>query len=290
MKATPEPDIFIEIKGRLMIEGKTAMPGGVVSFFDVTAGLPPNHGNVRRIPDLVTQVGEDGSFTAKMLPGKFYLGSLNRKPEQGPGPPRPGEKLYFAVDDTGAIRMLEVLPGEKKDFGNISISPSIAFKDLADYFTVEGQVKDEAGKPVAGAMLMIKIDLESPRPDLISANTDREGRYRIKLPIGKSYHFIARNTINPGRPFVGSYVGTYNGPLNLKTAQESEEAPLPVPVTAKAGEIVTGIDIMVIAVPDPEKIKKQKQEDVAKQQESPEIKDQKKDPASEQKSNEKLSP
>lgn len=270
-----QPDPFIEIKGRLMIDSKSHMPGGVVSLFDVTAGPPPNYGNVRRIPDLVAQVGADGSFSAKVLVGKYYLGTLNRKPEQGPGPPRPGEKLYFAMNKDGIMRIIEVLADGKKDFGDILVAPSADFQELPDFFSVEGVVKDETGKPVSDAMIMIKIDLNSPRPDMISANTGKDGRYRIKLPAGKTYHFIARNTISPGRPMIGSYVGTYNGPKGLAPSEQSDQESFPLPVTGKAGEVISGIDITVSVVPDPEAIKKQNQEEAAKEQQKIEVKEKK---------------
>ncbi|OGR03428.1 MAG: hypothetical protein A2511_02670 [Deltaproteobacteria bacterium RIFOXYD12_FULL_50_9] len=258
-------DSFSEIKGRLMIEGKAPMLEGVVAFFNVLTAPPPNYGHLRRIPDMVSIIEKDGNFSARLPAGNYYLGALNRKPDLGPGPPRPGESLYLAMNESGAIKVVDVLAGQNKDFGNIAIYISSSFKEFEDSFTVEGVVRSEDGKPVSDAMIMVKIDLNSPRPDLISANIGNDGHYRIKLPVGKTYHFIARKSIGPGRPNAGSYVGTYNGPVP-NGGDDAGKGALPAPVSGKPGEIISGIDITVFEVPDPENIKKQKQGEGQKQQ------------------------
>lgn len=262
---TVQQDELSEIKGRLLVEGKTPMSDGIVAFFNVMTGPPPNYGQIRHLPDRVSLVNKDGVFSVRLLAGSYYLGYLSRKPEQGPGPPRPGENTYFAVDESGAIKVIQVMAGQNKDFGNIPITLYNVFKEFDLSFTVEGVVRSEDGRPVSDAILMIKIDLNSPRPDLISTDIDKDGRYRIKLPVGKSYHFIVRNSIGPGRPNAGSYVGTYNGFVPTG-GDKSGKGALPVPVTGKPGEIISGIDITVFTVPDPAAIKKQKQGEGQKQQ------------------------
>ena len=95
------------LTGEIVIEGKP-LPGAIVSFFNTASGPPPILGTVRRVPDMVTRTNQDGKFSVKLLPGSYFMGALVRQKGGGIGPPRPGEKFYFAHDKEGNLRSFDI--------------------------------------------------------------------------------------------------------------------------------------------------------------------------------------
>ncbi|MBU1710422.1 MAG: carboxypeptidase-like regulatory domain-containing protein [Proteobacteria bacterium] len=259
-----QPSTLVEVSGRLMIDGVRPLPGGMVSFFDINSGPPPNYGNVRRIPDLVDMVNPEGEFNLQIISGKYYLGSMERDLRMGPGPPGPGDKFYFAVSEDNKMKVVEIIGGQMNNLGEIRVSPPEKFEEFKSSFTIEGTVSDEQGKPFVGALVMIKANPDSNRPDLISIPTDEQGKYSIKLPAGLSYYLVAKERITPGRPQTGLSVGTYGGPPDDAGAFSGQPAGgvIPVPVTGKDKETLQNIDITMFKVPEPGTRRNQFLEDV----------------------------
>ncbi len=101
------------------------------------------------------------------------------------------------------------------------------------------------------------------RPLFISAPSDAEGRYHIKLPPDTTYYILARQSIQGGRPLPGAYVGTFGKTAPSQgTGQESIGAPAGVvgrggegqalPVRGKKGQVIDNVNIIMFKVPDPE--------------------------------------
>jgi len=260
--------------GQVVDEDGSPLPGGVVSFFNAKNGVAPLIADVHRIPDRVGRMDPDGRFNVKLRPGSYYMGALViTHPGRGPGPPRPGEKFYYARNDKGNLREIAIGTGEEKDFGQIVMALPDTFPAAKNLVTIQGRLLKDDGTPFVGGVVLVKTDMAKQRPDFISQRTDENGRYEIKLPAGMSYFFIGRER-SVGRPAPGSYVGTYgsNKPIslggalpigNLRQGQPASGMPtvegldlgpgkdLPKKVMGKPGQTLTGIDIKMFMTPVP---------------------------------------
>jgi hypothetical protein len=226
----------------------------------------------------------DGRFNLKLNPGSYYMGALIiTNPGRGPGPPRAGEKFYYARDDKGDLREIAIGTGEEKDFGQVVVAPPDTFPAAKNLVTVQGRLlMDKEGIPFAGGVVLVKTNMNKQRPDFVSPRTDEAGRYEIKLPADTPYFLLGRER-SVGRPAPGTYVGTYgsNTPISLggilpvgtmRPAQPATPMPpqvegmnlgpgkdLPKTVMGKPGQTLTGVDIKMFRTPVPEELRKKLQ-------------------------------
>jgi hypothetical protein len=239
------------ISGRIMIEGKEPMPGGQAGFFNAGSGFPPKSGNIHRIPDRVATVDQQGRFTVKLLAGRYYLGVIVRNDTGKTGPPGPEEKSFSAVDEGGGRRIFEVTGGGAvRDFGSISVSPLESDWQSAETFTVRGRVINKEGQPFAGAWILIRRHPEAKRPDYIAKPSGKDGQFELQLPAGGPYYLLGKEEPGTGRPQTGRHVGAYTGAEPV--VDQNKPEPKPVPLSGRPGEILTGITILMIEVPDSE--------------------------------------
>ncbi|GAB4343574.1 MAG: hypothetical protein Kow0089_19450 [Desulfobulbaceae bacterium] len=263
------------LSGQVVTEDGKPVPGGVVSFFNTNKGIPPLFANMHRIPDIVGRMGTDGRFTASLLPGTYYMGALIiTDPGRGPGPPREGETFYFARDEKGNLREFSIATKEVKDVGRVIGALPDTFPLAKNLVTIEGRLLTGDGKkPFAGGVVLVKTDMNKPRPDFVSERTGEDGRFTLKLPADTPYYLLGRERA-VGRPVPGTYVGTYgsSSPISeggalpigaARPAQPAGGAPqiegveigpsegLPLTVMGKAGETITGIDILMFKMPVP---------------------------------------
>ena len=248
--------------------------GGVVSFFSTDKGIPPMVANMHRIPDMVGHMGPDGKFSIKLMPGSYYLGAMIiTDPGRGPGPPREGEKFYFARDDRGELRQFTLALKETKDAGTIITALPETFPQVKNLVTIEGKLIGENGQPFAGGVVLVKTDMNTARPDFVSERTGKDGKFKLRLPADTKYYLLGRERAS-GRPVPGTYIGTYGStsaiseggslPIgNVRPAQPASGMPavegkalgpgadLPATVTGKPGETVAGIDILMFKMPVP---------------------------------------
>jgi len=237
--------------------------GGVVSFFYKRQGPPPDQGTSRRVPDRIARLNPDGSFSVRLVAGVYYMGAMQWYKGRKPGPPRQGEKFIFIRDAGGTLKTFEVIPGEDIDIGDVTGSAPTDFVEVSDSFIIRGMVTDENDTPFAGAVVLLKYNMNSPRPVYVSELTGENGKYEFSVPAG-TYYLIARQQLSMiGRPKPGSYLGTYG---------EKEEKPLGggqvmgastgKAVTGKQGDIHENINIMMFKLPEPEARRLKIQEDV----------------------------
>lgn len=262
------------LSGQVVTDDSQPVPGGVVSFFNTAKGIPPLIANMHRIPDIVGRMGTDGRFSVKLLPGSYYMGALViTDPGRGPGPPREGEKFYFARDEKGELRTFSLGTKEVKDVGQIVGALPDTFPVVRNLVTIEGQLLKDDGTPFAGGVVLVKLDMKSQRPDFVSQRTGEDGKYRIQLPSDTTYYLLGRERA-VGRPVPGSYMGTYGSksainaggalPIgDVRPAQPSSGMPaLPgfsemkenealKPLIGKGGELLKGIDIIMFKMPVP---------------------------------------
>jgi hypothetical protein len=262
------------LSGQVTTEDGKPVPGGVVSFFNTKKGIPPMVANMHRIPDMVGRMSPDGTFSAKLLPGTYYMGALViTDPGRGPGPPREGEKFYFARDAKGNLREFSLGVKEVKDAGKIIGALPDTFPVVENLVTIQGRLIKDDGSPFAGGVVLVKTDMNNARPDFVSGRTGEDGAFELKLPADTEYYLLGRER-SVGRPVPGSYVGTYGSkspisqggalPIgNVRPAQPASGMPtvegvdlgpgddLPDIVTGKPGEVLKNIDIVMFRMPVP---------------------------------------
>lgn len=262
------------LSGQMVSDSNEPLQGGVVSFFNTEKGIPPLIANMHRIPDMVGRMGPDGKFSAKLLPGSYYIGALIiTDPGRGPGPPREGEKFYFARDDKGNLREFILAIKEVKDVGQVVGALPNTFPAAKNLVTIEGRLLKDGSKPFEGGVVLVKTDMNNQRPDFVSKRTGETGRFKLQLPADTPYYLLGRER-SVGRPVPGSYVGTYGSnfaisaggalPIgNVRPAQpasgmpdlpgfsQMEENEQPKTLSGKTGETLTGIDIMMFRMPVP---------------------------------------
>lgn len=262
------------LSGQVVSEDGKPVAGGVVSFFNTEKGIPPLIAKMHRIPDMVGRMKQDGSFNVKLLPGSYYIGALIiTDPARGPGPPREGEKFYFARDDKGNLQEFTLGAKEEKNVGQVMGALPNTFPRVQNLVTIEGRIILEDGKPFSGGVVLVKTDMNRPRPDFVSERTGEDGTFQLQLPADTSYYLLGREWA-VGRPVPGSYVGTYGstsaisqgGVLPIGNARPTQpgsgmpdqpgysqmvEKEQPKALKGKAGEILTGVDIVMFKVPVP---------------------------------------
>ena len=255
--------------------GEPLEGGGVVSFFNTEKGIPPLIAKMHRIPDMVGRMASDGKFSIKLLPGSYYMGALViTDPGRGPGPPQEGEKFYFARDDKGSLREFTLAIKEEKDVGKVVGALPETFPVAKNVVTIEGRLLLQNDQPYKGGVVLVKTDMNKPRPDFVSERTGEDGKFKLQLPPDTPYYIMGRERA-VGRPVPGSYIGTYGSksaiaqggalPIgNARPAQPASGMPqlegvdlgpgddLPKIVTGKSGETLTGIDITMFKMPVPE--------------------------------------
>lgn len=278
-----------ELSGQILVEGKTPLNGGIASFFNAEDGPPPLMPSGARVPDAVAKVDSEGYFNARLVPGKYYLGALLvTEPGRGPGPPQPGEKFYFAVDEKKAPRIFSLTFKEVKDAGRITALPPTSIADTSMYLTLKGRIVGPDGKPFPKAVALAKKDPRAMRPDFVSQPAGKDGEFEMMIPEGM-YYLMAREMVGDsimGQPQPGSYVGTYgveqspsegvpgsSGPaggispparsgrqpfmgpatgISAGAAVDTEDAE---PVGGKAGEVIKDLTITMFEIARPSKPK-----------------------------------
>jgi len=247
----PVPDEGGLISGRILIDGKDPMPGGIAAFFDTRSEYPPKFGNLRRIPDHVARVGSEGRFAAALPAGSYYLGVIVRdNPEAMTGPPGPEEKGFSAVNDEGKRKIFAIAEGQAAvDLGDIYVANPRDEWKYTDFFTVRGTVIDKTGQPFTeGAWILVNQNPVSRRPNFISGKISGDGRFELHLPPGRPYYLIAKDVLGMGRPQPGRHVGAYTG--SDPVFEQNKPEPKPIPLSGGPGEVISDIRILMIEVPD----------------------------------------
>lgn len=268
--------------GQVFVDGKPAKEV-LLTFFMVEKGLPPiSDGGMGRIPDTIDRADADGKFKVQLMEGSYYMGILFRPMDGRPGPPRKGEKFYFADDGQGKLRKLAIADFKKISVGRVDCSPPNIFKEDEDHFTAEGVVLrgEGANEPLEDAMVLAKKSAEAMRPEYFSAATAKDGKFSIKLPPGQTFYLVARLGITGAKPNPGENIGKLGVDKNAVKVPEVNfsGAPSPpsddflskagnrgqindtaIPVTGKKGEVISGLEIHMFKMPDSQAIKEARQ-------------------------------
>ncbi len=241
------------LTGRIILEDGSPMPYGIVAFFEDVGGSGEHqdYGATKRAPMMIAFIREDGRFETPLFPaGKYFLGALMQKRWVGGAPAR-GQKRFSAFDKDGTYRIFEVQAAEKTDIGTVTVREPNAFPGLKKRFSVSGRVIDDEGKGVAGAVVVVKKDINDPKGVFISPETDDKGAYRLEISPGR-YFFVARKTLTrAGRPKPGDLMGTLGQTRPIGIGGKSEQPA--AYIIGNDGDEFTDVDIVMFPIPVPEK-------------------------------------
>lgn len=242
---TMEKEKSLEPKGSIKGQVKVTQEGdlktltGIVAFFDIKEGMPSGIGTFHRAPNGIAKLDEQGNFNYALGSGNYYIGIVLGRSSGTVGPPRPGEQSFTVHDNEGKPRIFEVRNGTVTDAGLVSgKTPSAG--NLADIptFSVQGVIRDEAGKPFEGAkVIAFLVGDPKRRPAFTYTGTGKDGTYLLKLPADNAYNISVRAKYGGGQPAAGEYIGRYGDKEILA-------------VTAKKDEILKGVDVNLIKVPE----------------------------------------
>ncbi|GFE56432.1 hypothetical protein AOG1_03110 [Geobacter sp. AOG1] len=222
------------ITGKMMVKNGGPLANGVVFFFNEASGPPPSPEKYWRVPDEIVGTDAGGNFKAVLVEGKYYLGASKRKSGQEVGPPQEGDYFLPAMEEKGIPKTFRVDKGKATDVGTIAEAVPFAkttVKTSNGITAIEGTITDADGKPLERAMVFAFLTPAMVgKPLFVSERTGKDGKYLLRVNQGGNYYLKIRDVYGGGAPKVGEIMGGYG--------QDK-----PVPVTAKTGTTVKGIDI-----------------------------------------------
>ena len=227
------------ISGQIMIRSGVPMAGGMVYFFNDTAGPPPSISKYWRVPSESASIDSNGRFSAELDEGYYYMGAIKRISGGPLGPPQDGDYYFLSQDEKGKPKLHSVKKGETTDIGIVSEVRPFRNSMLAKrgVTAIEGTVLDAKSRPLEGVMVYAFVtNTLVGRPLFVSDRTGKDGRYLLRVAGGGTYFLRVRNNYGGGAPAKGDIIGAYG-----------EGGPEGVDV--KTGEVRKGIDIMAMVFP-----------------------------------------
>lgn len=255
------------VKGTVFVKDKI-YANAIVAFFDKSIGPPPVEGSARRVPEAIDRSNAAGEFSLKLLPGTYYMATMFREPSKGMGPPRPGEEYFFMESEPGTLREFVVETKKSLEVGRVNGSPPGAFHEFKKFITIKGKITGEDGKPLAGAFVTLKENLDAPRPRYISEGTAADGTFSIKVPPGK-YYAVGRESVQGGKPGIGSSIGSFGKTAPLgdsgtppNVGSQSGASPAArglqgagdgqaIAIEGKDGAVIDNVNIQMFKIPNP---------------------------------------
>ena len=255
------------LKGTVYVKDKM-YANAIVSFFDKNNGPPPIEGSARRVPEAIDRSTAQGEFSLKLLPGTYYMGAMFREVSKGMGPPREGEEYFFVESEPGKLREFTIETKKVTDVGRVNGSPPGTFQELKSFITIKGKITGEDGKPLAGALVTLKENMDAPRPRYISEGSAADGTFSIKVPPGK-YFAVGRESVEGGKPGIGASIGSYGktaplgdsgSPPNVGSQTGASPAARglqgagegqAIAIEGKDGAVIENVNIQMFKIPNP---------------------------------------
>lgn len=201
----PFPDsvpVFGSLKGVIQTSDGMPLAGGEINFFSDAAGPIPSPEKYWRVPDKTSALDEKGGFSVELPPGGYYIGAIQRHGDQAMiGPPSDGD-IYYA----GQIKY-EVISAAQNDLGVIKGAKPFSMKisvNGAVVTAIEGSVLDVFGKSVVNVMIFAhRIAEMTDRPLFVSARTDKNGAYRLRVAGSGTFYLRVSDFYGVGIPSGG---------------------------------------------------------------------------------------
>lgn len=225
------------IAGQVMVKDNGPLADGQVMFFNAASGPQPEPDKYERTPDYVRSLDADGSFDVELPAGTYYIRAVKRKSGERIGPPAAGDLVLRVLDDSGKPKPFVIEAGKKVDVGTLGSAEPLKTEAKHVVTTaIEGRIVDNVGRPVPDAVVVAFLKpVVMSKPLFISEKTGKDGRYLLRLTAG-TYYLRVRNQFASGPPEPGQIVGYYG---------EGR----PAPITVIAGQVLKGVDFVVILFP-----------------------------------------
>lgn len=177
------------VTGRMLMQDGTPLSGGFAVAFDLQNTLPPDPARYLQPPASIAEIGEDGSFTLDLIPGRYAIAAVKRRDGHS-GPPREGD-IFFALEDANGLAREFDVP----EHGRVKLGDQAGgriFRPVSDPLhlitSVSGTVMDKQGNPASGmAVGAVFAGQDRAKMIFFSHESDRRGRYTLLLPHGGRY-------------------------------------------------------------------------------------------------------
>jgi len=216
------------LKGFIQTSEGEPMAGADILFFNDAFGPPPMPQKYWRYFDQIAKLDDKGGFSVQLVPGKYYIGAVQRKIANSIlAPPADGDIFYYENKKyevfSGLPDNLGVITGARPYSKNIPAN--------GDAVTaIEGKVLDAAGNPVENAIVASYNDATVNGMPLFGSDlTGKDGAYFLRVAGAGRYYLRVREVYG---------VGAMEGELMLAYGGSK-----PKGVTVKEGEVVKGIDL-----------------------------------------------
>lgn len=249
------------VEGRLVIAGGNPMGKAQVAIFRADSSCPPDTRGINRVPEAVAQTGPGGDFRFAISPGDYFMGATGQSSLTGNAMMLNNKEFYLNLDNNGSAREFSFTAGEEKDLGSVVMSANDRNGSDEKCFKVKGVVTDGNGRPMFDTVVMAKAAFNELRPRFVSLPTKIDGHYEIGLSPG-NYILIAREQDRSfGRPAPGDLLGIFGEVKSVGIGGGFHNSADPKRIIeGAAGDSFVDKDITMFVIPDPEKIKLERQE------------------------------
>lgn len=225
------------VSGRFVVKDEIPAAVGQILFYSAEPGQSPRLSQFMRVPDLIVDTDYDGYFFAELPEGEYYLTAIKRNSGKMLGKPEKGDH-YFRLrkEHSEELEILSVTEGNQIFLGNLAAVPwgNKKINTPQGRTVIKGTLLDVEGKPVEHGIIFAfsTPQMQGSRPEFVSSQTGKEGKYILKIAGGHTYYLMARDVLGGGQLAEGAIIGIYG-----------DKAPSAVKIAS--GETIEGLDIVV---------------------------------------------
>jgi hypothetical protein len=216
------------VTGKVLLKDGSHAAAGIVLFYRKKNTVPFDPQKYRFEPEEVAFIGTDGSFTAHLYAGAYYLEIVKRASSDISGPPKEGEYHRVLRDKKGKPIEHIIKAGEMIDIGNVTgLIPYKAINVKSIHTGIAGRILDRNGNPLSDAVVFAYNNSSMTGNALfVTDKTGRDGRYVLGLYKGGTY-YLAVESFKKDAPDKREIYGGLE----------------PLPVIVETGMVISGIDI-----------------------------------------------
>lgn len=205
-------DSLSRVTGQLKSPAAVACRG-MVSLWPVSEYSVVPAGDFDNVPPWVAELAADCSFEISASPGSYYLqGVLRQTAGHNLGPLRQGDLVFMSPNVQGGFLQVDIPAGQPVNVG--THGSHWLFSGFSGPLTtgVTGRLIDSTGAPLGGLVVQAFDDPQmNDRLLAISAPSDENGDYRLRLAGAAQFYLLVRDAEGIGFPQVGRFFGVSGG-------------------------------------------------------------------------------
>ena len=245
---------FVTVSGEPMDQAR----GGV---FRAASDCPLDTRDINRVPEALAYTDSGGGFRFAISPGEYFLGGVGQSSLSGNAMMLDNKDFILALTEKGEIRKFFFMAEEENILGAVVMTTNDRDRSNDKCFNIKGYVLDEKGRPMSGIVVLAKNFFNDLRPGFVSLPTKSDGEYVIGLAPGKYILIARRQDRSFVRPTPGELFGVFGEEKPVGVGGKFINATNPKRIIEGiTGDSFEGKDITVFVIPDPEKIKLERQE------------------------------